>query len=210
MVDTRPIKRLALIPLLLIAAGCGSASSAGTAPPTTTSTTPKPQPVDPSQLVLTLGEVPVGNITLGDHTGRLSFAEAAKNDPAALKRVERRAYKGGYEAMFVSAAGSSIYSAVAQFSSEHVASLADGAWVREGRTSLHATSRPLGHKLGGHATLFSGSTEVNGTQVSVFGVQWRRGSTLAVVMTIGRGASTSQAEHLATLQDVKLTSYDAK
>jgi hypothetical protein len=159
--------------------------------------------------VLTLGEVPVGNITVGDHTGRLSFAEAAKNDPAALKRVERKAYQGGYETLFASP-GSSIYSAVAQFSNERVTGLADRAWVREGRVSLHATSRPLGQKLGGHATLFSGSTEVNGTQVAVFVVQWRRGSTLAVVMTIGRGATAAQAEHLAALQDVKLTSHDAK
>jgi len=195
--------------VLVVAAGCGSASSAGTAPPTTTPTSSAPQPVDPSQLVLTLGDVPVGNITVGDHTGRLSFAEAAKNDPASLKRVERKAYQGGYETLFATP-GSSIYSAVAQFSSQRVTSLADRAWVREGRVTLHAGSRSLGPKLGGHATLFSGSTEVNGTQLPVYVVQWRRGSTLAVVMTIGRGASASQAEHLAALQDVKLTSHDAK
>lgn len=158
--------------------------------------------------MLTLGDVPVGNITVGDHTGRLSFAEAAKNDPAALKRVERKAYQGGYETLFATP-GSSIYSAVAQFSSEHVTGLADRAWVREGRVTLHADSRPLGSKLGGHATLFSGSTDVNGTQLPVFVVQWRRGSVLAVVMTVGRGASAAQAEHLAALQDVKLTSHDA-
>ena len=81
--------------------------------------------------------------------------------------------------------------------------------MHESGSTFSGTHRSLGHKLGGHATLVTGTTDQNGKTVRIAVVQWQRGGTLAVVMTFGGGATAAQVAHLAALQDVKLKAHAA-
>jgi hypothetical protein len=192
-----------------LVAGCGSGSSGAASgpsagePPATTTAHPLPQ----SQLlVLTQGDAGHGSWTVPQQTHPLSFAEAAKGDPAAIKALERRTYLNGYEAQYGAPRGIGVLSTAAVFRTPEATAKVAAAWNRQAVRSLpHAKAIAIqGEAPGRGAILVSASFTANGHRIPLWIVQWWRGPVIGAAGVFGPGTTAARALALARVQDHRI------
>jgi hypothetical protein len=207
------MRPLIALPLLAasaaLVAGCGGGSGAASGPSagepaaTTNATPPLPQS---ELLVLTQGDAGHGFWTVPQRTHPLTFAEAAKGDPAAIKALERRTYLNGYEAQYGGPQGIGVLTTAAVFRTPEATARVTAAWNRQDVRSLpHAKAVAIhGNAPGSDAVLVHSLVNANGRTIPLWIVQWRRGPVIGAAGIFGPGTTAARALALARVQDHRI------
>jgi hypothetical protein len=183
----------------VIAAGC-SQSSASTTAPTTGS-----EPAAAQDLVLKIGDAGSGWVTVDKDTGPKSVKDAMKGDPIALKRIEQRSFKSGYQAFYANSAANGIVSAVFTWSSHDDAQRIAEGWAKDVAPKLHI--RRLATPPGAPADTFylwGGKTAQGGRRIPLYLATWVHDSAVVGLYTFGRGVTRQDLLDLVVIENGKL------
>jgi hypothetical protein len=196
-----------LLPLALAACGAsGAGSSSVTAELPVATTTPKVALAKPQDLVLTPVDMGGGWTLVPSQTKAISLKEAVKGDPAPLLRIERPAYRSGYQVLYANFQSDGAVSQVYRYANATVAQRIYDLGVRyEPRRDpgFKPVKAPAGAPPG--IAMVRGTTKQNGHTVPVYGAYWLRGRDIATIALFGKGASLELLAQLATKQDQRIT-----
>jgi hypothetical protein len=202
----RAVLLITVIPLLAACGGGGAGTSTPTGLPlkATTLQAPPPQAADPEELVLNSDDLGAGWIPVPSQTKAISAAEALKGDPAALLKLERPAYRSGYQALYANPENLGVLATIYRYSSAAAARGIFAAGIRY--TPKERGVKALGSPGGGPTglRLFSASTKQEGHSVPAYVGMWQRGGDIATILVVGKGASAGQVVSLARKQDRRM------
>ena len=199
-----------VLPLALAACGGSGTGSSGVSPePPAAATTPKVAlaAATPKDLVLAGSDVGDGWTVVPSETRAITVAEAVDGDSAALLKIERPAYRSGYEVLYTNpqkkrVAASQVY----RYANPTVArriyrlGLRDVARRNPGYKPMKA---PPGAPHG--VSMFRGTvkTKTAGT-VPLYVAFWLRGKDIGCVFVIGKSTSPLLLALLASKQDQRM------
>jgi hypothetical protein len=196
---------LLLPPALAACGGSGTGSSSIAPQLPVANTTPKVALAKPQDLVLTPVDIGEGWTLVPSQTKAISLKEALKGDPAPLLKIERPAYRSGYQVLYANFQSDGAVSQVYRYANPTVAQRIYVLGVRYTRRDFgfKPVKAPAGAPPG--MAMFRGTTKQNGHTIPVYGAFWLRGRDIATIGLFGKGASLELLAQLATKQDQRIT-----
>ena len=205
------MKRWAAALVALVASACGGISVHNPLKPlppaSTTAVTPAaPQPAGAAAMVLALPDLGSGWTRIAADTRSVGLQEAITGDPVHLKRIERHAYRSGYEAMFGGENRLALQSRALVWSTRAKAQRIYAVGLRKlarATPRLRRRAAPAGTPGSGFV-LFTGRIPVGSRRVRAYFGVWLHGTVIGTVLMVGRGASGSVVVNYARLEDEKI------
>jgi hypothetical protein len=199
---------LGLIAPALAACGGGGAATSKTPTglplkATSLETTPR-APADPEELVLNSDDLGDGWILVPAQTKAISLQEALKGDRPEMAKIERPAYRSGYQALYANLKKDGVLAQIYRYASPALARRIFLAGLRSAprEKGVKAIPTPAGAPTGAH--VFRGAVKQDGRSVPAYLIGWQRGTDIATVFVLGSGVSATQAAGLARKQDRRM------
>jgi hypothetical protein len=189
------------IPLI---AGCGAGGPKEKSASGATST--PPQVVNASHVVLGLAELGAGWVAVAASTKPVTLEESMKSDPVAIQTVERRAFLSAYQAVFVNARKSGVFSVAFTYRSAIDAKAIANVWNQMNPKKLPGAKliATPADAPGEGFQLLKAKTGKRGEAVPFYMATWLHGNVIAGVVVFGKGVKPQTLMTLAQKQDAKL------
>jgi hypothetical protein len=214
----RVVATLAISVPALALAGCGG-ELPGMADPSTVPESTAPSPVQalraaaatPKDLVLASSDIGGGWTVVPSETKALSVDEAVKDDSAALRKIERPAYRSGYQVVYVNAQGDGAASQAYRYANPAVARRIYRLGLRDvarKNPAYKPMKAPPGAPQG--VSMFRGTDKTpHGSTVPLYIALWVRGRDIGCVLVLGKGTSPKLLVDLARKQDQRMAAAAA-
>jgi hypothetical protein len=205
------LQRAALAAIVVLAvpalAACGGGSSAGSAPPAAAKHTPAADRLGlrrPAALVLRARDIGTGYLVETGETKRLTLAQELQHESAAARRADRRAWVGGYVAVYVwpGHAGAISQALVYRDAVSARITSTDRVGLSHGIRDMHGHSIKVPRSAPGKPRLMVAGS-VKGLPLLTYG--WQEGSVIELVAVFGKHVTVAQLMKLARTQDLRLT-----
>jgi hypothetical protein len=198
---------LCLVVCVVLAAGCGGTSSTAT-----TSTPAQPSPsglfvtADPQDLILQPGDVGGDWFAIPSQTHSVSLAQSMKGDSASLRKIERGAYRSGYQGLYTDGKKDGVLVGAFTYGNPAVALQVADSWSAQNAAQItHAKLlHPPASVVEGRVSAWQGETKQGNAMVPVYVVMWSHGNAIGGVFLFGDKVSAAQAYRLASAQDARL------
>lgn len=198
---------LCLVVCVVLAAGCGGTSStATTSAPAQPSSSGLFVTADPQDLILQPGDVGGDWFAIPSQTHSVSLAQSMKGDSASLRKVERGAYRSGYQGLYTDGKKDGVLVGAFTYSNSAVALQVADSWSAQNAAQItHAKLlRPPASVVDGRVSAWQGETKQGNGMVPVYVVMWSHGNAIGGVFLFGDKTSAAQAYRLASGQDARL------
>jgi hypothetical protein len=200
---------VALIAPALAACGGGGAATSTTPtglPLKATSLQAAPRaPADPEELLLNSDDLGDGWILVPSETRAIGLAEAVKGDPPGLLKIDRPAYRSGYRVLYANLYKVGVLAAIYRYADAPVARRIFVYGLRlipHTNGTVKPIPSPAGAPAGFH--LYRGTTKQDGRSVPVYLGAWQRGTDIAIITLLGKGATAPEVVNLARKQDRRM------
>ena len=204
----RVIATLTISVVTLALAGCGG-ELPGMADPSTVPDSTAPSPLEalrdaatPKDLVLALGDVGDGWALVPSESRAVSVDDAVKGDSAALLKIERPAYRSGYQVLYTNSRSDGAVCQVYRYANPTVARRIYRIGLRDvprRNPNWKPMKAPPGMAQG--VSTFRGTEKArDGRSVPLYIAVWLRGRDIGGVIVFGKGTSPELLARLARKQ----------
>jgi hypothetical protein len=195
-----------VLPLALAACGGSDTTSSGVSPVAATTPQAALSAATPKDLVLASGDLGDGWTLVPSETKAISLSQAVKDDPAPLLKIERPAYRSGYQATFTNVQNDGAGSQIYRYADPTVARSIYELGVRY-RPVIDPGFKPMKAPEGAPAgvAMYRGTDKAkDGSKLPIYAAMWLRGRDIGVVVVVGKGTSPLLLALLVRRQDQRM------
>jgi len=202
----RLLPALALVAVIPLIAGCGSAGSGGSTPAREASIAQVQAPA--ASLVLHLPDLESGFAAVPKYTKPISLRDELKSDAPGTRAADRAGFRDGYAAFYANGTSDAVLSDVLLYRDVASATTVfhDTTGLAKLQAELHGRLAPAPAGTPGSDPIFiTGRISLRGAYAPAYVLAWRHDTVINVLACWGLGTSTSHLLSLAHRQDAHIT-----